>query len=100
LQGDLEGPVRAEPVTDYVITPHARHEMERRGLDAELVRAVLTDPGQRLAARPGRVILQSRVLDSLTSREYLVRVFVDVNRQPAEVVTAYRTSRVAKYWRE
>jgi hypothetical protein len=30
----------------------------------------------------------------------LVRVFVDVDRKPAEVVTAYRTSRIAKYWRE
>jgi hypothetical protein len=74
--------------------------MERRGLDAELVRAVLTAPGQRLATRPGRVIFQSRMLDSVTRREYLVSVFVDVNCQPMEVVTVYRTSRVAKYWRE
>lgn len=40
------------------------------------------------------------MMDSLSSREYLVRVVVDVNCQPAEVVTVYRTSRVAKYWRE
>ena len=31
---------------------------------------------------------------------YLVRVVVDVDRNPAEVVTAYRTSKIAKYWRE
>jgi hypothetical protein len=30
---------------------------------------------------------------------YLVRVFVDVDRTPAEVVTVYRTSKMAKYWR-
>jgi len=29
-----------------------------------------------------------------------VRVFVDVDRRPAEVVTAYRTSKIGKYWRE
>jgi hypothetical protein len=40
------------------------------------------------------------MLDSVTRREYLVSVFVDVNCQPMEVVTVYRTSRVAKYWRE
>jgi hypothetical protein len=28
-----------------------------------------------------------------------VRVFVDVDRAPPEVVTAYRTSKLAKYWR-
>jgi type III restriction enzyme len=31
--------------------------------------------------------------------EYLVRVFVDIDRTPAEVVTAYRTGKVFKYWR-
>jgi hypothetical protein len=32
-------------------------------------------------------------------RTYLVRVFVDLDRRPPEVVTAYRTSRIGKYWR-
>ena len=30
---------------------------------------------------------------------YLVRVFVDVYRNPDEVVTVYMTSKLAKYWR-
>jgi hypothetical protein len=38
-----------------------------------------------------------RVTD--VGKVYLVRVFVDVDRQPAEVVTVYRTSKVSKYWR-
>jgi hypothetical protein len=33
------------------------------------------------------------------TRVYLVRVFVDVDRDPPEVVTAYRTSKLPKYWR-
>jgi hypothetical protein len=35
----------------------------------------------------------------IAGKVYLVRVIVDVDRQPAEVVTVYRTSRIAKYWR-
>jgi hypothetical protein len=35
----------------------------------------------------------------MRGRRYLVRVFVDVDRSPAEVVTAYRTSKIDKYWR-
>ena len=31
-------------------------------------------------------------------KQYLVRVFVDLDRHPAEVVTAYRTSKIEKYW--
>jgi hypothetical protein len=30
---------------------------------------------------------------------YLIRVLVDVDRRPAEVVTVYRTGRIEKYWR-
>jgi len=30
---------------------------------------------------------------------YLLRVFVDVDRVPPEVVTVYRTSKLPKYWR-
>jgi len=46
------------------------------------------------------VVLPSRLVDAATRTEYLVRVFVDIDRQPAEVVTAYRTSKIAKYWGE
>lgn len=92
--------MRPAPVTDYVITPHARFEMTRRGLAEETVRAILAAPEQRLEIRPGRLVLQSRVSMETPKRTYLVRVFVDVDRRPAEVVTAYRTRRIAKYWRE
>jgi hypothetical protein len=41
--------------------------------------------------------LQSRVV--FEGGPCLVRVFVDVDRTPAEVVAVYRTSKIAKYWR-
>jgi hypothetical protein len=83
----------------YVFTEHALEEFERRGLSQEVIRAVLTSPEQQLVVRPGRVILQSRIPIGTPPKTYLMRVFVDVDRQPAEVVTAYRTSKIAKYWR-
>jgi hypothetical protein len=30
---------------------------------------------------------------------YLVRVVVDVDREPPRVVTVYRTTKLEKYWR-
>jgi hypothetical protein len=92
--------VTPDPVTDYVITPHAAFEMERRGLSEQIVRSVLSAPEQRLEVRRGRIVLQSRVSLGEPARIYLIRVTVDIDRQPAEVVTAYRTSRISKYWRE
>ncbi len=83
-------------ITAYVLTPHARFELQRRGLTEELVRQVLAAPEQRVPVRPGRVVFQART--ELEGQAYLIRVVVDVDRQPAEVVTVYRTSKIAKYW--
>jgi len=91
--------VPPEPITEFVITPHAQLEMGRRGLNEETVRRILSAPEQRLEVRPGRILLQSRVSMGEPPRMYLIRVIVDIDRQPAEVVTVYRTGKVSKYWR-
>ena len=87
-----------DPILDFTVTSHARLEMERRRLDEALLRSVLAHPGQRIAVRAGRDILQSRL--AIGGKEYLVRVFVDVDRSPPEIVTAYRTSKIDKYWED
>ena len=92
--------MRADPIVDFSIAPHAMVQMERRGLTVEMVRRVLTEPGQRQDVRRGRVVVQSRLWLGTLAREYLVRVFVDVDRRPPSVVTAYRTSKLDKYWRQ
>ena len=87
----------SEPVRGYVISGHAVFEMRRRGIAESTVRSVLVAPEQRLAVRPGRDVLQSHI--AIGDKAYLLRVFVDVDRHPAEVVTVYLTSRIAKYWK-
>ena len=87
----------AEPIDNYLVTSHAAFEISRRGIKEALVRRILAAPEQRHAVRPGRDVLQSRL--AFAGKTYLLRVFVDIDRDPAEVVTVYRTSRIAKYWR-
>ena len=86
-----------EPIIGFILTPHAVFELQRRGLDEAIVRQVLAAPEQRDTVRLGRDVLQSRL--EIEGKRYLVRVFVDIDRRPAEVVTVYRTSNVDKYWR-
>ena len=59
----------------------------------EAVQAVLGGPESVAPVRPGRVVAQGMVGGQL------LRVFVDVDRRPPEVVTAYLTSRMDKYRR-
>ncbi len=83
---------------DYVLTAHARFEMQRRGIGEGVVRRVMTAPEQTFDLRPGRWVRQARI--EMGGQTYLVRVIVDVDRTPPEVVTVYRTSKISKYWRE
>ena len=87
------------PPVEHQITDHARFEMERRGISEAEIAQVLSTPEQSELVRPGKVVYQSRMEYEEPGKIYLLRVFVDIDRQPAEVVTAYRTSKVEKYWK-
>ena len=77
---------------------HSRHIGFYTAL-AEIAQ-VLSVPEQTEMVRPGRAVYQSRVEFGESPQSYLLRVFVDIDRRPAEVVTAYRTSKIKKYWRQ
>ena len=88
----------AKPIEHWVLTPHALSELARRRIDQDTVMRVLRSPGQRYAVRRGRDVLQSLV--EIGGKTYVVRVFVDIDRTPPEVVTVYRSSQIEKYWSE
>ncbi len=83
---------------DYTISNHAKIEIERREIPMEYVHQVMEKPGQVVESYGQRKIYQSRFF--IDSRDWLVRVVVEEWRSPPLVVTAYRTSKIAKYWSE
>ena len=87
-------------IAQYRLTDHAKEEMRRRQISERDVAKVLASPEQREAVRAGREVLQSRITLPHPSKTYLLRVFVDTDREPPAVVTVYRTSKVARYWRD
>lgn len=74
--------------------------MTRRGIPLALVQAVADNPEQRVVdeSHPGRWIRQSR-LRFEDGKMYLLRVVMDEEEQPPVIFTAYRTSKIEKYWR-
>ncbi len=82
-------------LSEFRITPHAIREIRRRGLTMQIVESVVMSPEQRFLVRPGRDVFQSRI--PVEGGVRLVRVFVDTDETPPVVVTAYKTSRIAKY---
>jgi hypothetical protein len=83
-------------IDTYVITDHAAFEIKRRNISREIIKQILSHPEQLITAGKGRHIFQSRI--QVEDGRYLFRIIVDVDQKPAEVVTAYRTSKIEKYW--
>jgi len=90
---------KVKPITNYRLTTHAQEEMNRRQISPDEVASVLAAPEQIQSVRQGRNVYQSRIEVGKPPQKYLLRVFIDVDRDPPEVVTVYRTSKVTKYWR-
>jgi len=82
----------------FQISRHAREEMRLRGLPEDLVDAVLQNPLQIVNEYGNKKAFQS-IVNLGTGKDYLVRVIVNDSVEPANVVTAYKTSRIKKYWR-
>lgn len=82
------------------MTEHARSEALRRQVSEDTVLAVARDPEQRLEARAGREIRQSRMVDPASGKLYLIRVVVEIEAAGETIVTVYRTSRIRRYWRD
>jgi hypothetical protein len=83
---------------DFRLSRHARKEIERREIPLDLVESVLNNPQQIVNEREGRKAYQSQI-DFGSGRVFLLRVIVVDDVEPAVVITAYRTSRIDKYWR-
>lgn len=89
-----------DPIREYSISLHAANEMRRRRIDEGQIRLVLSSPDQTIKIVSGRIIYQKRLYEKDKNKEYLHRVIVDPAGKPPVVVTAYRTSKIEKYWRQ
>ncbi|HYY26599.1 MAG TPA: DUF4258 domain-containing protein [Chthoniobacterales bacterium] len=81
----------------FRFTTHALKRLAETRIPRAMVEAVLESPEQRTIERNEIACFQSRVF--LDEKEYLLRVFVNETVDPRLVVTVYRTSKIAKYWR-
>ena len=83
------------PAKPIRISKHARFEMRRRGIQEADVMRVIRNPGQILPSAKGRRIYQNFIG---RARRTLLRVIVAEDARGYHVVTAYKTSKIAKYW--
>ncbi|CAN5254812.1 DUF4258 domain-containing protein [soil metagenome] len=85
------------PGGEFIVSRHAREEMQRRGIEPAAVEEVLRQPEQIVPGHGELRVLQSRM--AAASKQFLLRVVVNDPVDLVVVVTVYRTSKIAKYWR-
>jgi hypothetical protein len=76
-----------------------RKELERRGIPRDFLDSLLQNPQQIVEDRDGKKAYQSQ-FEFENGKTYLVRAIVADNTKPAIVLTVYRTSQIARYWRQ
>ncbi len=81
---------------NYLLSAHAREELDRRQIPLAVVENILFSPEQKVPGHEGILCYQSRV--NISGKQYLLRVMVNETTDPLTVVTVYRTSKLAKYW--
>ena len=82
------------------ISNHAREQMKERGITEEMVLGIISSPQQTIPQGLEKMIYQSVKYFEEEKRNFLVRVFVNIIKQPNLVITVYRTSKIEKYWQD
>ncbi|MCH8310439.1 MAG: DUF4258 domain-containing protein [Chloroflexi bacterium] len=84
--------------SQFYVTDHARDQIDRREIPSRLLSETIANPQQIVPGYEGLEIYQSQ-LDFGEGRIYLLRVVVNSSAQPIRIVTVYKTSKIAQYWR-
>ena len=80
------------------ISNHAKEQMDERGITEQMVLEIIRNPDQTIPEDDDKLIYQSLRFFVEEGRDYLVRVFVNIVKEPHLAITVYRTSRIEKYW--
>ena len=69
--------------------------MALRRISVEIAQTIINNPQQTIT-QEGKRIYQSII--NFEDGDYLIRVFVNIEKQPNLVITIYKTSKIEKYY--
>ena len=79
------------------IIPIARKKLARRGIPEEWGRETINYPAQIVGGYGGRKVAHKKYM--IEGKEYLLRVIYEEKEGTNEILTAYLTSQVERYWK-
>ena len=79
------------------IIPIAKKKSKRRGISEEWINETVNFPAQIVDGYGGRKVAHKKYL--IKEKEYLPRVVYEEKAGVNEVITAYLTSHISRYWK-
>jgi hypothetical protein len=82
---------------NIILSKHAQEQMIRRGINHDTVMLVVSQPEHVIVddENPSIIVCQSLIKEN--EQTFLLRVFVNRNKQPNVIVTLYKTTKISKY---
>ena len=80
---------------NFQFSKHATQQIEARGIVRETVSMVINTYDKIVTDTTGLTIYQKLIKEQ--GKDYLYRVFVNKERNPFLIVTAYKTTKIKKY---
>jgi hypothetical protein len=74
---------------------HALEQMAVRGIPVDIAKTIINNP-QQVVTESGKKVYQSII--TFDEGDYLVRLIVNTEKAPNLVITAYKTSKIDKYY--
>jgi hypothetical protein len=81
-----------------IFSKHAEEQLLRRGIARETVMLVVSQPEEILADDEDATITIFQSLIKENNRCFLLRVFINKDKFPHEIITLYKTSKIQKYY--
>lgn len=85
---------------DLIFSKRALEQMIRRNINYEIVLSTVSMPNQTIVddKDPAIVVCQSLIKERESGQVFLLRVFVNRDKQPNVVVTLCKTTQISKYY--
>ena len=83
---------------DVLFSRHAQDQMSRRRINEETILKMMFQPDQIITDSEDPSILVYQSLIDEGNQIFLLRVFVNRDKQPNVIVTVYKTTKISKYY--
>jgi hypothetical protein len=81
-----------------IFSNHAKEQMRKRAIAREIVMSVISHPEEILVDDEDATVTIFQSLIKEDQQWFLLRVFINKNKIPHEIITLYKTSKIKKYY--